>query len=1398
MSVDDPATAPPPEEEAPPPRRRRLWAPLRWLLWSLLGLVALAGAALLAIDTGPGHRFLADRIAALSPSSGLKIRIGRIDGSIWGRTRLRDLRLYDPRGLFLEVPELDLDWKPRAWIANTLHVDRLATDLAILHRLPKLNPSRKAGPILPGFDIHLGNLDIRALRLEPGVAGDPRVARIKGRADIRGGRALVDLAAATNAGDDLRLLLDAEPDRDRFDLSARLDAPKGSVVGKLAGTDHPIVLAVAGDGTWKVWNGGAQLDIGPHRVVDLKLGVREGSYSLSGGLAPAPLLKGKLQRLTAPRILVTGEAKLADRKLDSTLSLRSPALTVDMTGVLDLAKSAFQGTQLNLRLLKPPALFPNMTGTNVRLRVLLDGPFKAATFDYLLTADRAAFDDTGFEGVRAQGRGQLAGVPVKLPVRLAARRVTGVGDVAGGILANLLVDGKLDVTAKDVRGQGLALSSDKLKGKLSLYLDLVTGRYDVGVSGGLTRYLIPGIGLVDVTSDLKVVPGAGGRGTMVQGTGRAWVRRFDNAFFAGLAGGLPDIETGLVRGPDGILLFRNLRLRGPAITITGDGMRRRDGTFQFEGSGRQGQYGPFTLKLDGDISRPKVDLALARPMDALGLDAVRVLLDPNPQGFAYTADGGSILGPFTSNGQILLPQGSPATIGVAALDVAGTRASGALRSETGGFLGRLGLAGGGIDGELLFRPVLGVQEIESHLALRDARFPGPPEIGVRRGRVDGSIRLDPAGLSINGRLAAFGVRRGGFTLGRLRAETELAAGRGKVSATLAGTRGRAFVFNVDADVAPDRVALNGSGRLDGRPLRLVTPAVLTAEEEGGWRLASTRLEYNGGGATLAGRYSPTAVEVDAGLERMPLTALDILVPRLALGGQATGRLEYRWAQGALPTGRADFKVRGLTRSGLVLSSTPVDMGLAAALTGDRAVARAVVATGGKTIGRAQARIAPLTGEGDIVSRLMNAPLFAQLRYVGPADTLWRLTGIGTIDISGPLSVSADATGRLADPQIRGSLRTDAGRVESAVSGTVISNVKAQGRFNGSRLVIDSLTGTTSDDGSISGRGSFDFASASGFAMDLAADANHAVLINRDDIGATVTGPIRITAARGGGMIAGDVTLDRSRFRLGRAAAAEVPVLKVTEVNRPVDEDEDNSPPMPWRLDLKAKARNRLAVTGLGLDSEWRADLEIRGTIDNPAIKGRADLVRGGYEFSGRRFDLERGSIRFLGETPIDPVLDIVAQADISDLNATIRVSGTGLRPEINFTSIPALPEDELLSRLLFGTSITNLSAPEALQLAAAVASLQSGGTGLNPINAVRQATGLDRLRILPADTTTGQGTSIAAGKYITRKTYVELITDGAGYSATRVEFQITRWLSLLSSISTIGRTSANVRVSKDY
>jgi translocation and assembly module TamB len=236
---------------------------------------------------------------------------------------------------------------------------------------------------------------------------------------------------------------------------------------------------------------------------------------------------------------------------------------------------------------------------------------------------------------------------------------------------------------------------------------------------------------------------------------------------------------------------------------------------------------------------------------------------------------------------------------------------------------------------------------------------------------------------------------------------------------------------------------------------------------------------------------------------------------------------------------------------------------------------------------------------------------------------------------------------------------------------------------------------------------------------------------------------------------------------------------------------------PWKLNLKI-AGSQLQVVGLGINSRWTTNLQVGGFADAPQFTGTAELVQGDYDFAGRNFRLDHGIIRFHGESPPDPQLDIRASATVQGLDANVLVQGTGLKPEITFASIPPLPQDELLSRILFGTSITNLSAPEALQLASAVAALQSGKGSLDPINSLRRAIGLDRLRIVPADIATGQKTAIAAGKYITRRLFVEVITDGQGYSATQVEYQMTRWLSLLSTVSTLGRSSASVRISKDY
>jgi len=1367
---------------------RRLANELLVLVGALAFLLAVG---LVLLDTAPGHRFIVDHIQQIETDSGLRFRIGRIDGSIFGESRLRNVSVADRRSVFLTSPEIELDWSPAAYLFNKLSIERLAAKRVTLSRLPKLRPTGRTGPILPKFDIHIGELEIERLELLPGVTGVARTGRVTGNADVRRGKVDVDLNIFFDQGGDRMIAaLHAEPDGNRFDLAIRANSPANGLLPALVGSTRAMRLVVDGDGSWSRWRGAAALDLSGRPTARLNLTATDGRFGLSGVLAPSPFLKGKLMRLTAPVVRVRGDATLTNRILDGQLTLGSPSLRAVAAGQLDLAQNRYRRVRVGIDLLRPPTLFPNMTGRNVRMLWTLDGPFAAANYSYRLTSPLVKFDNIGFVDVRAEGRGRLSKWPMRVPLTLNARAITGVGDVAGAILANPRLVGMLEITPKFVRGENLQLTSDKVRGKVALLIDLATGRFEVALSGGMTRYAIDGLGIVDVTTDLKVVPGPNGKGSRVIGTAKAWVRRLDNSFFASLTGGLPRIETNLERGSDGIVHFTNLQLYSPKLRLSGAGRRNRDGTFHIEARGQQAQYGPLRLVLDGRIERPKVELFLDRPNEALGIRDMRLSLLPTAAGFDYRSTGQSRLGPFTSNGRILLPRGGRTVISIAALEVSGTTARGDLRSDLGGFTGTLAVAGGGLDGNLIFSPVGTAQKIEAHLVANNVRF--PDTIAVRTGRLDGTVILAEGQTTLQGVLDARGLTMSGISLARLTANARLVNGSGEVRAAMAGRRGAAFEFTTVAQVSPDRIRLNGKGTIERRAIELREAAVLSRDGDG-WALAPTDFSFGGGRGTLSGR-SGSRPEVHAQLQAMPLELLNIGWPNLDLRGSATGRFDYAWKGNR--SGRANLTIRGLSRSGLVLSSKPIDLGVVAAITGNQAAIRAVAVSDGRTIGRAQAKFAPL-GNGPVLAELLDAPLFAQLRYAGAADTLWRLTGSEILDLSGPVSIGADISGRLVAPQIRGSLRTQTARLDSAVTGMSIQRLESEARFSGPRLIFSRIAGRTEGGGTISGSGSVTF-SGGRTLLDLDFTTAQALLLDRDDIAARVTGPLSIKSNGQTGTIAGSLRLDRGRFTLGKAsAAAGVPQLKVRHVG--VDPAEVIEPKdlQPWRLDLKVAGQD-LEVRGLGIQSRWTTNLDIGGTADSPRFTGRADLVRGTYEFAGRDFRLDRGVLRFRGETPPDPLLDIEAEARVQGLDASVRVGGTGLRPEITFASVPAMPQDELLSRILFGTSITNLSAPEAIQLAAAVAALQDGSGNLDPINNIRRAIGLDRLRILPADIATGQKTSLSAGKYIGRRLFVEVITDGQGYSATRTEYQVTRWLSLLSSISTIGRASANVRVSKDY
>src|SRR3982750_4238622 len=175
------------EGPAPPPRKLRRdwkWRLLNELFAAFVALLFLLAGALVLLDTAPGHRFIVDWIGRFQTSSGLNVRIGRIDGSIFGKSQLRNVSVSDQRGVFLTSPNIKLDWAPGAWLNNKLSIDSLTAEHVSLLRLPALKPSTKKGPILPGFDIHVGELRIDRLDISPKIGGQARSGSIHGKADV--------------------------------------------------------------------------------------------------------------------------------------------------------------------------------------------------------------------------------------------------------------------------------------------------------------------------------------------------------------------------------------------------------------------------------------------------------------------------------------------------------------------------------------------------------------------------------------------------------------------------------------------------------------------------------------------------------------------------------------------------------------------------------------------------------------------------------------------------------------------------------------------------------------------------------------------------------------------------------------------------------------------------------------------------------------------------------------------------------------------------------------------------------------------------------------------------------------------------------------------------------------
>ena len=671
----------------------------------------------------------------------------------------------------------------------------------------------------------------------------------------------------------------------------------------------------------------------------------------------------------------------------------------------------------------------------------------------------------------------------------------------------------------------------------------------------------------------------------------------------------------------------------------------------------------------------------------------------------------------------------------------------------------------------------------------EARDAGVPGTRVRLLTVKARVTDPTTHPAVSAQIGAEGVEAGsvaGSAKVELQGPQEALAVRAsaalRVSGTDAAVSGAAVVNVPGKQVALS--ALQASGK--GETLRLLAPATVRFGD--GVAVDRLRLGLRTAVLEVAGRVSP-ALDLTASL-RAPADIAAAFAPDLAADGsvQVDARLTGTPAQ---PAGTVK-----VAASGVRLRSGP-----------GRALPAANLA-GTVGLGGGAARVdARLTAGGAVQLAVTGqAPLGAgalSLRAAGGVDlqVLDPILTAGGRRARGRVQLDAAVTGTAAAPRVSGTATLAGGELQDFGQGVRVTDLAASLRADGDTMRIVSLQGRAGP-GTVAASGTVGVL-APGLPVDLAVTLRNARPLASDRLTADLDADLTLRGpATGGLQAAGTVLVRRAEIRIPERLPATVAVLDVRRAGQ-----RPPAPAVPGAgavgLDLTINAPSAVFVRGRGVDAELSGSLRIRGTSAAPQVGGGLDMRRGAISVAGTTLTFTRGKVGFDGTGvtgKIDPTLDFAADSTAGSVTATLGITGYASKPVIKLTSVPDLPQDEVLAYLLFKRSAKELGPFQLAEIAAAVADLTGVGGGLgNPLERVRRGLGLDRLSVGGGGTTgiagaaagsTGSGgastaPSVEAGRYVGNGVYVgaKQGTTGGQTQAT-VQIDITKGLKVETDVGT--------------
>ncbi len=576
------------------------------------------------------------------------------------------------------------------------------------------------------------------------------------------------------------------------------------------------------------------------------------------------------------------------------------------------------------------------------------------------------------------------------------------------------------------------------------------------------------------------------------------------------------------------------------------------------------------------------------------------------------------------------------------------------------------------------------------------------------------------------------------------------------------------------------------------PLKLDAPTTIRFGKDG-VQLSNLGIRAGSGVISVTGT-SGTGLALDARISNLPANLANAAVPSLGAEGTISGTVALRgstaapqvdyqltWNKAALTqtksAGVAAFDIRANGR--LADNTLRIDTTLSGA--------GGLALSGGGTVGITDSQPLALAFRGTVPFSLLAAQLSAQ-----------------GLSLEGNARIDLSIGGTASAPAINGTVTADGARLIDVRRNIALNNIGLTVAIDREAATISRLTGKLAQGGTVAVTGRVGIAPGSNFPADLAVKLDKAAYVDGQLVATVVSGNLTLTGPiLTAPVLGGTLQLGKTSITVPEKLPASLAEINVKHRNAPADvraqaekikrdEGGGSGTQSSIGLNLTISAPSQIFVRGRGIDAELGGDLTVRGTASEPIVSGGFEMRRGRLIILNKRLDFTNGKIGFGGS--LTPTLDMAATNVSGSTTITVSVTGAANDPAISFSSSPALPQDEILAQLIFGQSMSKLSALQIAQLADAASQL-AGGRSTSLFQSLRSKLGVDDLDI----STDEKGEArVSAGKYLNSRTYIELQGGGASGGKAIINLDVGRGVKLRGEAGGNGEGAAGIFYEKEY